>query len=281
MADLPPIYDAFTLHQVHVEKLKLGAAAIFAPFLRAIILAFKRAFAALRVRTLAGLPKGQVMAMAVQLVQQYAAQFTRYAGKVGSYLQRFLQIETSTVTSLMQEFFPDVAPDPAPTQKTMWARASNAIVPAFGATITNALSNLAGYAQAALNKSVMIGYANKLPVSDIVAALDKTSQTIARNAQSTIGTAIQFVSGAAIQNVSSLYVSYYQYVAVLDDRTTDICRSLDGKVFAYGEGPVPPQHIGCRSTIIPVENDNNPYPVIDFSDWVSDQPASIQDEVAA
>ena len=29
------------------------------------------------------------------------------------------------------------------------------------------------------------------------------------------------------------------------------CRALDGRVFEYGKGPKPPQHFGCRSTIVP------------------------------
>ena len=44
----------------------------------------------------------------------------------------------------------------------------------------------------------------------------------------------------------------YQYVATLDSRTSPICRELDGQEFAYGEGPTPPQHFNCRSTIVPV-----------------------------
>jgi len=41
----------------------------------------------------------------------------------------------------------------------------------------------------------------------------------------------------------------YEYVATLDTRTSAICRSLDGKIFAFGKGPTPPQHFNCRSTI--------------------------------
>lgn len=37
------------------------------------------------------------------------------------------------------------------------------------------------------------------------------------------------------------------YVAVLDTRTTAICRSLHGRVFPKGEGPYPPLHWNCRS----------------------------------
>ena len=43
----------------------------------------------------------------------------------------------------------------------------------------------------------------------------------------------------------------YKYVATLDSRTTAICRALDGQTFEYGKGPKPPQHFGCRSTIVP------------------------------
>lgn len=47
-------------------------------------------------------------------------------------------------------------------------------------------------------------------------------------------------------------VSGVQYVATLDARTTDICQSLDGKIFKVGQGPRPPMHHQCRSTTIPV-----------------------------
>ena len=46
------------------------------------------------------------------------------------------------------------------------------------------------------------------------------------------------------------FIEAYRYRAVLDLRTTAICQSLDGKVFQFGKGPQPPQHFGCRSTIV-------------------------------
>lgn len=43
------------------------------------------------------------------------------------------------------------------------------------------------------------------------------------------------------------------FVAVLDSRTTPICRSLDGKVYEKGKaGYKPPLHIRCRSQLIPL-----------------------------
>lgn len=42
----------------------------------------------------------------------------------------------------------------------------------------------------------------------------------------------------------------YRWVSILDSKTSQICRSLDGQVFAFGQGPLPPAHVNCRSTII-------------------------------
>lgn len=47
-------------------------------------------------------------------------------------------------------------------------------------------------------------------------------------------------------------VAAYQYSAVLDAATSDICNGLDGKVFAAGTEPVPPMHFNCRSLLIPI-----------------------------
>ena len=53
----------------------------------------------------------------------------------------------------------------------------------------------------------------------------------------------------------SKVVSEYEYVATLDSRTSDICASMDGRVFKLSEAQsginMPPLHPHCRSTTIP------------------------------
>lgn len=51
---------------------------------------------------------------------------------------------------------------------------------------------------------------------------------------------------------SSGVISGYQYSAILDDRTSDICRGLHGKKFKAGTEPIPPMHFNCRSVLIPI-----------------------------
>ncbi len=47
-------------------------------------------------------------------------------------------------------------------------------------------------------------------------------------------------------------VAAYQYSAILDDVTSDICAGLDGKIFEAGSEPIPPLHFNCRSLLIPI-----------------------------
>ncbi len=74
-----------------------------------------------------------------------------------------------------------------------------------------------------------------------------------RNAGTVIHTATQHVSQQARQVVwenNNDIVTGYQWVSTLDRRTTTKCRSLDGRVFEPGKGPLPPIHPNCRSTTI-------------------------------
>ena len=51
-------------------------------------------------------------------------------------------------------------------------------------------------------------------------------------------------------------VEQYEFLAFLDNRTTEECKHLDGKVFNVEDGQpgvnMPPMHPRCRSAIIPV-----------------------------
>lgn len=75
-----------------------------------------------------------------------------------------------------------------------------------------------------------------------------------RHAKTVVRTATQHVATAArmeLYKANPELVKQYQFVATLDNRTSAVCRELDKEVFKVGEGPLPPQHPGCRSTTIP------------------------------
>lgn len=83
------------------------------------------------------------------------------------------------------------------------------------------------------------------------------------NAQRLIRTEINHISNKGTMQAykESEVVDRYQYMATLDNRTSDICRELDGKVFDLKDAQVgvnqPPLHPYCRSTTIPYFPDDN------------------------
>lgn len=72
-----------------------------------------------------------------------------------------------------------------------------------------------------------------------------------RQAQAVIRTAVQHVSATARLQTweqNSDIIVGYKWRSTLDGRTTQVCRSLDGREFKIGKGPMPPIHVNCRST---------------------------------
>lgn len=82
----------------------------------------------------------------------------------------------------------------------------------------------------------------------VIGATVRDAETIAR-------TSVNYIANRAHFDIYDRHddvTTKYEYTAVLDGRTSDICRSLDGTTYKYGAGPTPPQHPNCRSVITPV-----------------------------
>lgn len=106
---------------------------------------------------------------------------------------------------------------------------------------------------------VRIGYLNGEGIPDLTNRVSDALDVAANQAEALARTAVNSVANRAAMDTykeNSDLVGSFQYVAVLDDRTTDICEELDGEIFALDdpEAKVPPQHWNCRSTTIPVIN---------------------------
>nr|WP_314541515.1 minor capsid protein [uncultured Ottowia sp.] len=126
---------------------------------------------------------------------------------------------------------------------------------------------------------------------------DGLMQAPRRYVESMARTAINHLSAFTQQRTYAAnadLVQGWRFVATLDSRTSITCASLSGRVFPIGKGPLPPRHLNCRSTTVPVLKpldglDYRPSqrasadgPVaadMTFSQWLRAQPASVQDDV--
>jgi SPP1 gp7 family putative phage head morphogenesis protein len=79
-----------------------------------------------------------------------------------------------------------------------------------------------------------------------------------KDASLMVRTALQHSASQAREQVwtaNSDVVKKVRWVSTLDERTSQICQSLDGEEFELDKGPRPPIHIGCRSTVVAVLDD--------------------------
>lgn len=127
----------------------------------------------------------------------------------------------------------------------------------FSARIWNSKTKLIGEVHNELSKNLLTG-ADPQKAIDSLAKKMGTSKS---NAGRLVMTEQAYFSSAAQKDCfNNLDVEEYEIVATLDSHTSDICRSLDGKVFKmsdYKPGvTAPPFHVYCRSTTAPHFKDN-------------------------
>lgn len=134
-------------------------------------------------------------------------------------------------------------------------------------------------------------------VRGVINSAGNSAQMIARTTQTAVSAEIRETTFEENSDV----VKGYEWVSVLDTRTSDICKALDGTVYELDDPKrrTPPAHPNCRSTITPVlkswkelgidanelsagtRRDMDGKAVeaeLDYGEWLKTQPDSVQDE---
>lgn len=127
----------------------------------------------------------------------------------------------------------------------------------FSTRIWNSKTKLIGEVHNELSKNLLTG-ADPQKAIDSLAKKMGTSKS---NAGRLVMTEQAYFSSAAQKDCfNDLDVEEYEIVATLDSHTSDICRSLDGKVFKMSDykpgATAPPFHVFCRSTTAPHFKEN-------------------------
>lgn len=157
-----------------------------------------------------------------------------------------------------------------------------------------------------VNGSIQTGYYQGQTGSQIVQRVRGTKSqnykdgivsALYRDAEAVVRTGYQHVSNISRQQTwleNDDYIVGYQIVATLDGRTSQICRSLDGRSYALGKGPLPPFHVRCRTTTAPeidpefsflkqgaTRSSEKGYVSadLDYYGWLKTQPRAFQDSV--
>lgn len=110
-------------------------------------------------------------------------------------------------------------------------------------------------------------------MQDIAKTLSKAMNTPKYAAETLVRTEGSYVASQAdMTTYQQANIEEYEFLAVLDNRTSEMCAELDGKTFKRSEAVVglnlPPIHPNCRSTTLPV---------VDMSDFDEERLAKDED----
>lgn len=122
-----------------------------------------------------------------------------------------------------------------------------------GATIQEQINSQKAQLKEMVRRGIITSINDGLNDDEIIAEVGKAFNRNRAGTEAMLKTVVNaHTNDVALETFRKNGFKFYKYVAVLDSRTTETCKGLNGKVFKIGEGPLPPQHYGCRSFIIPV-----------------------------
>lgn len=170
-----------------------------------------------------------------------------------------------------------------------WPTVKNSPMPTSGALLINYVNTAIASNMMKVSQAVMAGWVNKLSVKELeiqvlgskttgegnpnVPGGTKSSEvTKIRNAtKAVVASVVQHVGQVAVSSVTSAVWAGYQWLSVMDQRTSGICRYLNNRLFRYGEGPLPPVHPNCRSHTMPATGEASSFTPPNLVRWLIGQ----------
>lgn len=280
------LYDIVNRHQIYLEGLKLGQVKSYQPTVVALDKLIREHLSMLPFYGLSDMSKASVKAFLAKFKKAMANVYNIWLRNQLAWLERYINEDVNLWSELYSSAADKpIAEEDKPDSTKVFVAWKNAPLGANGVLpivmLTDMVSAHVGQAVLMLNR----GYAAQWSREELVAALRGTQDAKFRdgllnrfnnNTAATLNTIIQAANAQANIGVARLFWDRYEWVSVLDDRTTKICRSLDGKIFVYGKGPLPPAHVGCRSDTKPYDGVKSPDDT--FGVWARRQSAAFKDD---
>lgn len=290
------VTDALTRRALYVERAKTALHSEYDVITAAILNALLLAVGKLNTRQFGTITRTELKAIVQGVLRQYDSAALEYTGLLTTWLEEYTNQEGAYFVGAYNEATEDE--DVTPFAAWPWVAAS--IIGATGMTIQDTLVAQRKAHRDHVIRLIQRAYAQKWTTDQLVSAFrgtrtrkekDGLAYKMRRGAEATVDTVVQFsMSSARLRQVEKVldHAVGYTWVSILDGRTSAICRSLSGKVFEYGKGPVPPMHYRCRSHIVPIFRKDAPLTggaskaadtTEQYYSWLKRQPEAFQDDV--
>jgi len=282
--DIDPI-DAIIRHQVYLEGYKKGEsddANKFFDEMMTIIIALMIRFG----RTNFGdLTKKELRILLINITSNYNKTTAKYNSNFIRNMKKFFAVDFDMQRFMLNMFSTNKYS--GPTQSKVWATVYNRPAPGIGLEPSRIVKTYFSSTLSNVIKTIKQAYAENWTIDQTARTFTGTKVNnykdgifagLKRQLTTAIDTFIHSLSSYISYFIGSKIYEKYQWVSILDNRTTHICRSRDGAIYEYGKGPIPPAHYNCRSSIIPVfEGATSDMPT--WYKWMMRQPKIIQDDM--
>ncbi len=175
------------------------------------------------------------------------------AGALKTALQALANLEISLVDRRLNEAFGVNLGNLRPSPEQLTALVSGGQM--RGRTIKQWFTKLSVERLSRLESAVRLGIVEGDTAPQIARRYRQLTGATRRAAEALVRTSVNHVGNQArelMYETNADIISMLRWTSTLDDRTSLICQTRDGRTYKIGEGPRPPAHVNCRSLMTPV-----------------------------
>lgn len=279
---MPTLTDKIIRHQVYLEGLKYGALSSANPILVGMERDIRLALVGVSSTGLGSLSKLTLRKLMQTLRLSILRRYNTYSDSLLKFLEAFLAVEVGQMRSI---FDSEPTAEPEEDDNTLaalwWPRFKSSILPANGIVLDAFVKALGPAAAIAATQALQRAAVNRLTLDETLEAVAGLRGRMEAQTRAVLATALQSVSAQSQAAFAKIVgIDEYEWVSILDGRTSEICRSRSGQRYLYGKGPLPPAHPNCRSMIVPVvEGAAVPNPT--FRQWTEGLPTKVRKDMFA
>lgn len=255
--------DKFTRHQIFLQRFATGEANKFDPFLRDADKVIRDVLSA------QGdvIPTRKALAGVIRDITEGVGRngaYGEYVAQLETDLSELAEVETAFTVRTMQTGVEVVVASP---ELAGVIRAAYTVPMGLGGTLPPLLNGfinqLTTQEVTRINNVIRTGFSEGQTVAEMTRIIrgtranrfnDGILATTQRNAYAIARTSVNHMATQARNEVyaeNDDILDGVEWSSTLDNKTSNICRFYDGKIFPTDSGPRPPAHVSCRSAILP------------------------------
>lgn len=280
---MDPLLSVIVRHQVYLEGLKAGRNAELVKTIAKLDKALREQLAFIDYNSLSDMTRTALNKLVIELKKTARTVFDVWLNELIRWLEEYTSIDRDFWEFAYSMAQPEETSKlkEAPESESIFGLAGRLPMAANGVLMLAFLKGFATLATERIGQTVLMSYSNAETPRQLLNRLSGTAAArnrdgllsmFNRQGAAVTNTVVQHLATQINSSVASKAWPRYIWISVLDDATTRICRDRNGDVYFFGQGPVPPAHVGCRSSIMPYFGTARPE-MPSFRMWAQSQSA--------